>query len=180
MRMTIRLTPAALLALLLLVSVGTAWAVGPGTGGSRIFVSDKAVGSYVLLVWAGPSPPRVGLYTVYVRVSDAAGRQLREGLQINVRAVEEANGETMTREANHANAGNALDYAAHFDLPRKGQFEFTVTVTGAPGEAEVSFRDRVVATLSVGVIIAAAAPFVVLIGAIFWFMWARRSQVQRP
>lgn len=170
--------PRALLALVLLLMCGAApvLAEGPGTGGSRIFISDKTVGNYVLLVWAGPSPPQVGRYTVYVRVSDSSGQQLRDGLQISVRATEEANGEVTDSEANHTNAGNSLDYAAHFQLPRKGNYQFAVTVQGAAGDAQVSFRDRVVATISFGLISAIAGPFIVLIAAVFWYMWSRQSK----
>ena len=131
------------MALTLLLQAGPARAEGPGTGGSRIFISDKTVGNYVLLVWAGPSPPQVGRYTVYVRVSDLAGQQLREGLQVSVRATEDANGAVAESEATHQNAGNSLDYAAHFQLPRKGNYQFDVTVQGAAGDAEAVFRDRV-------------------------------------
>ena len=155
---------------------GPVRAEGPGTGGSRIFISDKTVGNYTLLVWAGPSPPQVGRYTVYVRVSDLGGRQLRDGLQVTVRATEEASGEVTDGEANHQNAGNSLDYAAHFQLPRKGYYQFAVTVKGAAGDADVSFRDRVVATISFGLISAIAGPFIVIIGAVFWYMWSRQSQ----
>lgn len=168
----------AALALTLGLGAGPARAEGPGTGGSRIFISDKTVGNYSLLVWAGPSPPQVGRYTVYVRVSDLGGHQLRDGLQVTVRATEEANAEVMDSEANHQNAGNSLDYAAHFQLPRKGYYAFAVTVKGAAGDAEVSFRDRVVATISFGLISAIAGPFIVIIGAIFWYMWARQSKNQ--
>ncbi|WP_423226669.1 hypothetical protein [Candidatus Amarolinea aalborgensis] len=168
----------AALALTLGLWAGPARAEGPGTGGSRIFISDKAVGNYSLLVWAGPSPPQVGRYTVYVRVSDLGGHQLRDGLQVTVRATEEANSEVTDSEANHQNAGNSLDYAAHFQLPRKGYYAFAVTVKGAAGDAEVSFRDRVVATISFGLISAIAGPFIVIIGAIFWYMWSRQSQKQ--
>ena len=164
------------LTLLLWAGAGPARAEGPGTGGSRIFISDKTVGNYVLLVWAGPSPPQVGRYTVYVRVSDLAGQQLREGLQVSVRATEDANGAVAESEATHQNAGNSLDYAAHFQLPRKGNYQFDVTVQGAAGDAEAVFRDRVVATISFGLISAIAGPFIVIIGAVFWYMWARQSQ----
>ncbi|MFZ1406085.1 MAG: hypothetical protein WAW03_23590 [Anaerolineae bacterium] len=165
-----------LVALTLLLWAGPARAEGPGTGGSRIFISDKTVGNYVLLVWAGPSPPQVGRYTVYVRVSDLAGQQLRDGLQVSVRATEDANGAVAESEATHQNAGNSLDYAAHFQLPRKGNYQFDVTVQGAAGDAEAVFRDRVVATISFGLISAIAGPFIVIIGAVFWYMWARQSQ----
>ena len=165
-----------LVALMMGLWAGPARAEGPGTGGSRIFISDKTVGNYVLLVWAGPSPPQVGRYTVYVRVSDLAGQQLRDGLQVSVRATEDANGAVAESEATHQNAGNSLDYAAHFQLPRKGNYQFDVTVQGAAGDAEAVFRDRVVATISFGLISAIAGPFIVIIGAVFWYMWARQSQ----
>ena len=152
-------------------------AAGPGTGGSRIFVADKTVGPYVLLVWAGPSPAQVGRYTVYARVNDAAsGRQLREGIQVTVQAVEEATGEAMEAEANHTNAGNSLDYAAHFELPRTGNYTYAVTVAGPAGQAKVDFRDRVVPTITFGVISAIAGPFIVVIGAVVWYMLARRAE----
>lgn len=163
--------------LMLVVSSGTVRAEGPGTGGSRIFVSDKTIGPYVLLVWAGPSPAQVGRYTVYTRVADAAtGRQLRDGIQVKVQSTEESTGDVTEMEANHTNAGNALDYAAHFELARQGNYGFAVTVDGPDGSATVDFRDRVVPTITFGLISAIAGPFIVVIGAVVWFMLARRAE----
>ncbi len=165
------------LALLLVAGHGVAAAEGPGTGGSRIFVSDKTVGPYVLLVWAGPSPAQVGRYTVYARVNDATtGRQLREGIQVRAQSTEESTGSTTEANATHANAGNSLDYAAHFELPRQGNYTFVVTVDGPAGQATVDFRDRVVPTITFGLISAIAGPFIVVIGAVVWFMLARRAE----
>lgn len=164
------------LVLLLLAGHRVAAAEGPGTGGSRIFLSDKAVGPYVLVVWAGPSPAQVGRYTVYARVNDAAtGRQLREGIRIRAQSTEETTGSTTEAEATHANAGNSLDYAAHFELPRQGNYTFVVTIDGPTGEATVDFRDRVVPAITFGLISAIAGPFIVVIGAVVWFMLARRA-----
>lgn len=161
----------------LVVGYGSARAEGPGTGGSRIFISDKTVGPYVLLVWAGPSPAQVGRYTVYTRVADAAtGRQLRDGIEVKVRSTEESTGEVTEAEANHTNAGNSLDYAAHFELPRQGNYAYAVTVDGPDGSATVDFRDRVVPTITFGLISAIAGPFIVVIGAVVWFMLARRAE----
>jgi hypothetical protein len=158
-------------------SYGRVDAEGPGTGGSRIFVADKTVGPYVLLVWAGPSPAQVGRYTVYARVNDAAtGRQLREGIEVRVQSTEESTGAVTQAAATHSNAGNSLDYAAHFELARQGNYTYVVTVDGAAGQASVDFRDRVVPTITFGLISAIAGPFIVVIGAVVWFMLARRAE----
>lgn len=176
-RGTVWLVVSLALVLMSLCGYGSVHAEGPGTGGSRIFVADKTVGPYVLLVWAGPSPAQVGRYTVYARVNDAAtGRQLREGIAVRVQSTEESTGEVTEAEANHTNAGNSLDYAAHFELPRQGNYTYAVTVDGPAGQATVDFRDRVVPTITFGLISAIAGPFIVVIGAVVWFMLARRAE----
>lgn len=144
--------------------------------GSRVLISDEEAGGYTFRVWAAPSPPQVGLYSVFVRLADAkTGEGVRDA-QVTITTTVLDTGDARTAVADHRNAGSALDYASHFVLARPGSHRFLVEVHGPLGKAQVSFLEQV-NRRSVGIflyLISGVAPFIVLLGAIAWFRWSRR------
>ncbi|MCC7352195.1 MAG: SCO family protein [Anaerolineae bacterium] len=145
------------------------------TEGSRVLVSDEKAGGYTFRVWAAPSPPQVGLYSVYVRLADArTGEGVREA-QVTIQATVLDTGDARTAVADHRNAGSALDYASHFVLAQPGPHEFRVQVSGPAGQAQVTFLEQVARkSTNLAYIIAGVAPFIALLGAVAWFRRARR------
>jgi len=139
-------------------------------------ISDEEAGGYTFRVWAAPSPPQVGPYSVFVRLADArTGEGVREA-QVTITATVLDTGDARTAVADHQNAGSALDYASHFLLARPGPHQFLVQVNGPAGKAQVSFLEQVTRkSVNLVYVITGVAPFVVLLGAVAWFRWARRT-----
>ncbi|MCK6626383.1 MAG: hypothetical protein L6R45_14550 [Anaerolineae bacterium] len=150
-------------------------AIGPGTGGSKIRVSDERVGPYILLVATSPLPVTVGQMSVWVRVTDIHTNQLRRDAIVTIRATPREGGETLMAEASHKNAGNDYDYVAHFEVQSTGQWDVTVSVTGEPGQAEVAFTETVTQGLSLGLLLSLAIPFIVLAIVVGIYLWRRSA-----
>jgi hypothetical protein len=151
-------------------------AIGPGTGGSKIRVSDERVGPYILLVATSPLPVTVGQMSVWVRVTDSQTNQLRRDAVVMIHATPREGGETLIAEASHKNAGNNYDYVAHFEVQNTGQWNVTVTVEGEPGQAEVSFTETVTQGLSLGLLLGLAIPFIVLAVVVGLYLWRRSAR----
>lgn len=158
------------------VSLNPVYAIGPGTGGSKIRVNEEQVGPYVLLVATSPLPVTLDQQmSVWVRVSDGQTEELRRDAVVTVEATPRDGGPTLTAQATHQNAGNDYDYVAHFEVQNTGQWDITVTVEDAPGPVDVSFVETVSSGVSTTVIIGLAIPFVVIAAVIGVYLW-RRSE----
>lgn len=159
-----------------IISLNPAYAIGPGTGGSKIRVNEEQVGPYILLVATSPLPVTLDQQmSVWVRVTDGQSEALRRDAVVTVAATPRDGGQTLTAQATHQNAGNDYDYVAHFEVETTGQWDLTVTVEDAPGPADVSFVETVSSGVSTTVIIGLAIPFVIIAGVIGWYLW-RRSE----
>ena len=167
-----------LLLFITLLAPPAAQAIGPGTGGSKIRISDERVGPYILLVATSPLPVTVGQMSVWVRVTDAQSSQLRRDAVVTVHTTPREGGETLTAEASHKNAGNNYDYVAHFEVQNTGQWDVTVTVAGESGPAEVSFTETVSQGLSLGLLLSLAIPFGVLAVVVGLYLWRRSAAEQ--
>ncbi len=152
--------------------------LGPG-GGTRIITGDEVVGPYRLLITAAPEPAQVGSLTIVVRVNDASTGRRVDDATIQVELAETTSGTRLIEAATHTNAGNEIDYAAHFVIDRPGAWTGQVRVAGAAGTAEVSFVQRVQAQRQVGVLIAAGIPFIVISGVLIG-LWLVRSGRKQP
>lgn len=155
-----------------------ALAIGPGTGGSKIRVSDEQIGPYVLLVATSPLPVKVGQMSVWVRVTDAQTGQLRRNSTVMVKVAPRQGDAPLTAAATHQNAGNDYDYVAHFQVDQAGQWDITVTVADEPGQVETAFTETVTSGLSTSLLIALAVPFVVLALVVGMYLWRRSEAVQ--
>lgn len=162
-----------LLLCIILLAPPAAQAIGPGTGGSKIRISDERIGPYILLVATSPLPVTVGQMSVWVRVTDIHTNQLRRDAVVTIRATPREGGETLIAEASHKNAGNDYDYVAHLEVQSTGQWDVTVSVTGEPGEAEVAFTETVTQGLSLGLLLGLAIPFIVLAVVVGIYLWRR-------
>ena len=175
----------ALLIVLIIFLFGTAGlfkptrAIGPGTGGSKIRVSDEEIGPYILLVATSPLPVTPGQMSVWVRVTDATTDQLRRDAVVTVEATPRGGGPTLNAQATHQNAGNDYDYVAHLEIEQTGQWDVTVFVEDEPGDVQTSFTETVSRGLSATVLIAVAVPFIVLAVVVGIFLW-RRSGNSSP
>ncbi len=163
---------------LFLATATPALAIGPGTGGSKIRVSDEQIGPYVLLVATSPLPVTVGQMSVWVRVTDANTDQLRRDAVVMVEATPRSGGSTLTAPATHQNAGNDYDYVAHLEVEQAGQWDFTITVEDEPGQIKTGFAETVTRGLSLPLLIGLAAPFVVLAIMVGVFLWRRSAGEQ--
>lgn len=153
-------------------------AIGPGTGGSKVRVSDETIGPFVLLVATSPLPVKVGQMSVWVRVSNGADTsQLRRDATVMVRATPRAGGPTLSAQATHQNAGNDYDYVAHFDVQETGEWDVTVSVEDELGQAEVSFVETVSRGLTTGLLLGLAVPFIVLSLIVGYYLWQRSTAV---
>lgn len=155
------------------------WAVGPGTGGSKVRVSDEKIGPYILLVATSPLPVTIDQQmSVMVRVTDRKTGQLRREAVVMVKASPREGGPILTAQATHKNAGNDYDYVAHFDIEKKGQWDITVSVEDELGQAEVTFTETATRGLSSKVLIGVAVPFVVLAVVVGAYLWRRSAATQ--
>jgi hypothetical protein len=152
-----------------------AFAIGPGTGGSKIRVSDERIGPYILLVATSPLPVTPGQMSVWVRVTDATTDQLRRDAVVMIEATPRSGGQTLTAQATHQNAGNDYDYVAHLDIEQTGQWDVTVSVQAEPGDVQTAFTETVSRGLSATVLIAVAVPFVILAVVVGVFLWRRSA-----
>src|SRR4029453_16003339 len=79
-------------------------ASGPGSGGSKLRVSDEQHGPYVLLVATSPLPVTVGQMCVWVRVTGIQDNQLRRNAKVVVKATPTGGGTAVVAEGTHKNA----------------------------------------------------------------------------
>lgn len=152
------------------------YAIGPGTGGSKIRVDDERIGPYILLVATSPLPVTLDQQmSVWVRVTNDATNQLMRDSIVMVDITPREGGETLTAQATHENAGNDFDYVAHFDVDETGFWEVNIVVDDELGEVDVSFSEQVSRGANTTLLIGLGVPFIVLafvIGVYFW----RRSE----
>ncbi len=166
-----------ILSLVLALLAPPALAIGPGTGGSKIRVSDEPIGPYVLLVATSPLPVKVGQMSVWVRITDAAqANQLRRDAAVTVAVIPRAGGSPQTAPATHQNAGNDYDYVAHFAVEKAGEYDVTVVVEDELGQAEVSFVETVSRGLTAGLLLGLAVPFVTLAVIVGIYLWRRSAE----
>jgi hypothetical protein len=153
-----------------------ALAIGPGTGGSKIRVSDEKIGPYVLLVATSPLPVTVGQMSVWVRVTDGQTGKYRPDAVVTIRATpRDGSGPPLTTQATHKNAGNNYDYVGHFEVGNTGQWDISVCVQDELGQADVSFSETVTRGLSLGLLLGLAIPFVVLGIVVGIYLWRRSA-----
>lgn len=153
-----------------------ALAIGPGTGGSKIRVSDERIGPYVLLVATSPLPVTVGQMSIWVRVTDSKTGKYRPDAMVMVKATPREGGNALTAQATHKNAGNDYDYVAHFEVQTAGQWDISISVQDELGQAEVPpFTETVTHGLSLNVVLGVALPFVVLAVVVGIYLWRRSA-----
>jgi hypothetical protein len=162
-----------LVSMLMAIYAWPVWAIGPGTGGSRIRIDNQQIGPYVLLVATSPLPVTVGQMSIWVRVSGSQNKELRRNAAVMVKATPRGGGPALTSQGTHQNAGNDFDYVAHVQVQEAGQWDVTVSVEDELGEAEVAFTETVTQGLSTGLIIGMAIPFVVLAVVVGIYLWRR-------
>ncbi len=158
-----------------------ALAIGPGTGGSKIRVSDEKIGPYTLLVATSPLPVTSGQMSIWVRVTDAQSGQLRRDAVVKISATPRGGGPTLTALATHKNAGNDYDYVGHLpEAQQTGQWDITVTVEDEPGQVEVNFGETVTGGLSLSLLVAMAIPFVIVAVMVGFYLWRRSARPIEP
>jgi hypothetical protein len=97
----------------------------------------QTTGPFVLSVFTAPATIRVGNVDLSVLVQKAAGLDPVLGASVDVRA-ENGAGIIVSKAATHDNAQNKLLYAASLNLPRPGEWLFTVRVREEALTEEVS------------------------------------------
>lgn len=157
------------------IIVAPALAIGPGTGGSKIRVSDEHIGPYVLLVATSPLPVSVGQMSVWVRVTDGNTGQVRPDAAVTIEATPPDGSAPVVSQGSHKNAGNNFDYVAHLEVEKTGQWNVKVTVKDELGEAEVSFVETVTQGVSLNVVVGLAVPFIILAIILGIYLWRRSA-----
>jgi hypothetical protein len=152
--------------------------LGPG-GGTRVVVGDQIVGPYRLWVTTSPEPAQTGLLTILVRVTDPnTGKKITDGVTIEVALVNPEDGTRLTGAATHHDAGNPVDYVAHFQMPAAGSWSGSIHINGPAGPADVTFVARVLSPRSSSTLVLMGLPFlavVAFLGGAWYWRSARRS-----
>ncbi len=151
--------------------------LGPG-GGQRVIVGDQVVGAYRLWVTVAPEPAQVGQITIVVRVYD-----VKSGAQVNdpaiaVRLVNPEDGTVLSTAATHRDAGNAIDFADHVDIPSAGTWNVAIHVSGPAGTSDVSFVEPVLAPRSASTLLYVGLPFLAAL-IFFGITWRGRAGRRR-
>jgi hypothetical protein len=164
------------LAGLLLMGVMPAAAenLGPG-GGSRVVVGDQMVGGYRMLVTVSPEPAQAGnTLTVTARLTDPSSNNHIRDATVQVLLVHTADGARLEGPATHENAGNLVDYTAHILVDRPGSWRATVAVDGPLGPARAEFDQKVLQPRQGSILVLAALPFLLALGALgIWYVRPR-------
>ncbi len=129
----VRMSVAAAMALLLLLS-----ASGPlvlGHGGGEPFLSDVPAGPYSLYVWLDPLPAQTGELhiTVSVNLPAEGGSEPVTELSVLMRA-SHPDGWTSEAPATHENALNKLFYEGRLDLKQAGTWTIELLIGDAPDQ----------------------------------------------
>ena len=164
-----------IIALLFLLLIQPLLASGPGTGGSKIRIDNEPAGPFVLLVATSPLPITVGQMSVWVRVMDTNGENALRDAVVKIEATPAGGGDLVTGAATHQNAGNEIDYVAHLDVERTGDWNVKVMIEDDLGQAEVAFTETVAGGLSAGLIVGLAVPFVFLLIVVGVYLWRRSA-----
>jgi hypothetical protein len=121
----------------LAVFIGTtrmAWADG---GVPRV---SEQTGGYRVSVFTSPTPFRAGPVDISVLVQDADSGELLPSVQVFVRATpRDRPNQSVNHPATAEAATNKLYFAAMFELPEPGWYDFDVTIKGERGPARVRF-----------------------------------------
>ena len=169
------LVAALLLAVLgigLAIHAPAAFAENLGPGGARIIMSDTVIGPYQLLVTSSPEPAQVGPLSIMVRISDPATSTKMLNATVELELVHTESGVVVSGPATHAQAGNAVDYVAHLEMPEAGQWTGRILISGPDGKREVSFIQRVVTQRTFSTAVLFGVPFLalVVVAAGYWFL----------
>jgi hypothetical protein len=171
-----KVVPLLLLALAIFVTVETAAASGPGTGGRRVRLDDYPAGPFLLRAVTSPTPPRQGDFNVEVRVLNAETREVVRGADVWIRIepVDHA-GSVLEEQATHAYAPLPEEYAAHVPPDGKGLWLVTIRVETELGVGEASFYQDIAAPSSIGGALSVGLPFAGLLLLVLFFFWLQRN-----
>ncbi|MGE5603446.1 MAG: hypothetical protein ACM30E_10360 [Nitrososphaerales archaeon] len=169
---------AILVLIILTARAAAAENLGPG-GGSRLIVGDEIVGAYRLLATSSPNPATTGTVTYVIRVSDPqSGVKVRDA-QVEIELTSEDGATVIKDAANHKNAGNDIDYAAHIPVQQAGAWNGVIRVNGSAGSSEVKFLQPVSPPRSISTVILVGIPFLVMLG-VFGAMYYVRAGGRKP
>jgi hypothetical protein len=143
-----------LLALILGLTTGIAWAHGGGV--ARL--TNVEAGPYWVSVWTQPDPLRVGGAHVTVAVVEpgASATEQREAgppvldatVEVRFEPLDRA-GEPLAALATHEGAEIKLLYEADVELPETGRWQVVITVEGPQGAGRARFEAQVAPALAV-------------------------------
>jgi hypothetical protein len=142
--------------------------------GGQLRVDGEPVGPYRLYVFTDPTPLREGLADVSVIVEDAQTFETRFDVTVDITAeslehdLPLVSGRTSREQADDPN----IYQAAELDLPRSGNWRFTVTLTDDTGEVgSVTFDARASAERNIGwlPLVLAVIALPLIFGAIWFF-----------
>lgn len=165
------------LAALLLLVVAQAEAGGPGTGGRRVRLEDEPAGPYLVRVVTSPTPPRVEMLYLEIRVEEAASGALVQDATVLVRAdYLDGAAPSVEGQATHAIAPNPVEYGVHLPVSEAGRWEISVQIEGGAGSGEIRFEERISRSTSLSTILVIGLPIGGLTALIAVFLGLQRQR----
>ena len=161
----------------LLLAVAQAEAGGPGTGGRRVRLEDEPAGPYLVRVVTSPTPPRVEMLYLEIRVEEAASGALVQDATVLARA-DYLDGEAPSVEgqATHAIAPNPVEYGVHLPVSEAGRWEISVQIEGEAGSGEIRFEERISRSTSLSAVLVIGLPIGGLAALIAVFLGLQRQR----
>jgi hypothetical protein len=171
------------LALLVIVALSSISSNIARANGGQLRIDGERVGPYQLYAFSNPTPLRAGEVDLSFIVEDAETFETRFDVTIDVTAtsLDYDVPPIQTRASRDQALDPATYQAAVFDLPRTGNWRFTLTLSDASGEVgTVDFEARASAERSFGwlPLVLAVIALPIIIGLVWFIAMSRSSDAE--
>lgn len=156
-----------LLTLLAALLPAPAWAEGPLSGGTRVYIDRVPAGPFAISSFAAPNPPVTTdniWITVQVRDDVKAVTDARVWITVTPRQTDPPSTslEPQRKEATHDLAASDLDYTAFLPVPASGSYEVLVEMEHSRGSGQVRYDVTVSEPLTNYILFFMGIPFALL------------------
>lgn len=141
---------------------GAAYAEGPTSGGTRVYITDAPLGAFTVNSFAAPNPPvttdRIWI-TVEIRENGRAVRDARVWVTVT-----DLNRPYSQRvEATHDLAPTEYDYTAAIPVPEESSYDILIEMEHPSGNAQTDFTVNVAKPLTNTIFLMALAPALLIV-----------------
>ncbi len=151
--------------------LATSWARAHGGGTPQL--ANEPAGPYLLSVWSEPNPAVVGKLHLTLALADPeSGAPVTEA---NVTLAARQGETTLTAAASHEGALVPEFYEADLALPREGEWQFQIDISGDAGSGQAGFALAVVAGTTNWLLIALVGVGVAVVGWVGVLLWRGRG-----